>query len=303
MKRLFSRIISLLVLPFFVFGCARYHKPYVGVNPVNSQFERGRPFLPLDLFGHFISLPYDLLFWTNKYGNHNISPQTEAAITEFIQHYELTDVKVRINQWAPHKEIARLITNKHIAWPYKFLFFPSTLIVSIIARPFSGLIISDYFDPGSNTINIFSDEIPIALHEAGHAKDFAYQKFKGTYSLVRILPGVNLFQENIATDEALYYLEETKNYDELLRGYKILYPAYSTYIVSYISANPVALVGAIVGGHVMGRMKASDKEWQLRVEGKWNSNGSIENIPSDQIDLIDKHPEQSQTVKPAVAIR
>lgn len=199
---------------------------------------------------------------------------------EFIRNYGIVDVKVRINQWAPHKELGRLFSNPHIGWPYKILFFPSTLITSILGRPFGGLLISDYYDPGSNTINIFSDHPAIALHEAGHALDFSRKEWKGTYAMARVLPGVNLFQESVASEEALLYFEEKKHYDQLLDAYKILYPAYATYLVAYISSAPPAYIGAILIGHWAGRFKAHEKEWQLRTEGKLTETQRVPGILS-----------------------
>lgn len=261
----------LVIVSLIAQGCAytpRNYSPYVGVNPANDQFERGRPFAPLDLFGDLLSKIFQLAFWTRRYGNHRISTETEAEMEKFLNYHGITDVKVRLNQWAPHKELGRLITNKKIAWPYKIVFFPSTLIVSLIGRPFSGFLVSDYYDPGSNTINIFSDETVIALHESGHAYDFDKARYRGTYGLVRALPGINLIQEKTATDEALIYLEEKQQYGELLKGYKVLYPAYSTYAVSYLSASLVALIGAITIGHVVGRHKAAEKKKELQAAGK-----------------------------------
>ena len=264
----FRKTAILVSLAYFLSSCAGYHAPYSGVKQTNPQIERGMAVPPLDFMGDTLSKPLQLLFWTRKYGNHNISPETEKELEDFLAYYKLTDVKVRINQWAPHKEVGRLIVNKNIAWPYRIFFFPSTLIVSLLGRPLSGLLISDYYDPGSNTINIFSDEVPIVLHEAGHALDFSTQEFKGTYGLARALPGVNLVQESIATDEALHYMEETQKYGQLIRGYKVLYPAYATYAVSYLSSSIVAMVGAVTFGHILGRCKAKDKINDLRDEGK-----------------------------------
>lgn len=255
-------------------GCATMPPPYTGVNPENSQFERGMPFAPLDFFGDLLSKLPQLLFWNRRFGNHQISAETEKEIADFITHYEMTDVKVRINQWAPHKELARLVKNPHIAWPYKILYFPSTLIVSLIGRPLSGLLISDYYDPASNTIHIFSDHPAIALHEAGHALDFHRAEYKGTYALARMAPGVNLFQEGIATSEAMYYLEEREEYEELLDAYRILYPAYATYVISYISASPPAYIGAVILGHWVGRSAAADKRWKLETEGSLVQKGA-----------------------------
>ena len=260
--RRLSRCFAVGILLIYA-GCSSA-APYVGKNPENPQFERGRPFLPLDFFGDLISKPFQLLFWSRGYGNHRISPETEEALAKFLIYYQLTDVKVRINQWAPHKEIVRVFKNPHIAWPYKILFLPSTLISSLIGRPFSGLLMSDYYDPASNTVHIFSDEVSIALHEGSHAEDFASRKWKGTYALVRILPGINVFQEGVASDTVFYYLEAKGEYDQLLRSYRVLYPAYSTYIVSYISASPFALIGAIGVGHLIGQAHVHDKREELK---------------------------------------
>ncbi len=267
-RSFFALEVAYLLITALMAGCATTPPPYTGVNPANTQFERGIPVPPLDFAGDMLSKLPQLLLWNRKYGNHQISKETEQKLQDFLAHYELTSVKVRLNQWAPHKELARLVTNPNIGWPYKFLYFPSTLIVSLLARPLSGLLISDYFDPGSNTINIFSDDPAIALHEAGHALDFSRAQFKGTYALARMAPGVNLFQEGIATNEAMYYLEEEKQYKELIRAYKVLYPAYGTYAIAYISSAPPAYLGAILLGHWIGRSAAHDKEWQLRTEGK-----------------------------------
>ncbi|MDP3919207.1 MAG: hypothetical protein Q8R76_00145 [Candidatus Omnitrophota bacterium] len=249
MKKIIS---SYLLVVFLLTGCTTFYRPYAGLNPQNSQFERGHVFVPLDFLGDFLSKPFQLLFWSRGFGNHNISPATEQRLSEFLAFHGLQDVKVRLNQWAPHKEIGRLFINKNIAWPYKIIYFPSTLIASLIGRPLGGLVMSDYYDPGSNSINIVSDDIAIALHEGGHAADFASRRYKGSYGLLRILPGINVFQEAIASDEAFEYLEANKHYDELLRAYSVLYPAYATYISSYISSSPFALLGAIGIGHVIG---------------------------------------------------
>lgn len=264
--------LAIAFIPLLLAGCVSYHgSPYSGTNPQNQQFERGIDFPPLDYFGDLISKIHQLLFWNRHYGNHRVSAHTEQRIAEFLNYNELKDVKVRINQWAPHKEIARLITNKNIAWPYKILFFPSTLVVSTLGRPFSGLIFSDYYDPGSNTIHLFSDDVSIALHEAGHAFDFSIQKYKGSYALIRIFPGINLVQESNATEEAILYLENKGYYSELMDAPKTLYPAYSTYIASYISSSPVALVGAVGMGHWFGHLRSSDIEADLLAQKKITS--------------------------------
>jgi len=298
-----------MLVVFLLQGCIhtpQNYKPYVGVNPANEQFERGRPFAPLDWFGDLLSKIYQLAFWTRRYGNHRISVETEQEVERFLKYHGILDVKVRINQWAPHKEIMRLLKNKQIAWPYKIIFFPSTLIVSIIGRPFSGFLVSDYYDPGSNTINLFSDHPAIALHEAGHAYDFDKAEYRGTYGLIRILPGINLIQEKVATDEALVYLEEKKRYEDLLEAYKVLYPAYSTYAISYLSSSPIALVGALTVGHILGRSHSRRKEQSLIAKGEMPREQFVSQPAATGLNAAPSsassagEPSEEQSVHPAV---
>ncbi len=68
----------------------------------------------------------------------------------------------------------------------------------------------------------------------------------------------------------MFYLEEQKHYDQLIRSYKILYPAYATYAVAYLASSPIAYVGAITFGHIIGRYKAREKKEQLIVERRWD---------------------------------
>lgn len=46
----------------------------------------------------------------------------------------------------------------------------------------------------------------LSLHEAGHVHDLATRKYKGTYSALRLIPFVDLYQEYKATQETIGYL-------------------------------------------------------------------------------------------------
>ena len=107
-------------------------------------------------------------------------------------------------------------------------------------------------------MQIYSDLPSVALHEAGHVHDFNKRRYKGTYALVRLIPFVDLYQEFQATDEALTYLIETGERQEELAAYKILYPAYGSYVGGYFFILGGPLIGA-VGGHLWGRAKAHSR--------------------------------------------
>jgi len=158
------------------------------------------------------------------------------------------DVKVRINQWTPVGEFKRLAQNKRIEWYFRvFPGIPTTLFSSVTGRILGG----DHYNPYTNTINLFSDDPAIALHEAGHAKDFAENPAPGYYALGRFLPPVALTQEQVASDIAIQYLKDKKDRAGELHAYSTLYPAFGTYGGEYLGMPYGNYIGAGVG-HVLG---------------------------------------------------
>ncbi len=246
----------------------------LALTPTNStevsavqtpSIARGIPIPPLDFLASVLAIPTKLILWDWRYCNHKISKDTEAQLRDYINRNKLYDVKFRLNQANPIDETLRLFKNKNVGLPYRIIGFPFTFLYSATGRLIGGLILSDYYDPFSHTVHIFSDDIAIVLHEAGHAKDFQHRKWRGTYAMARMLPGFNLFQESIATDEALDYLKITNQRKEAVRSYKILYPAYASYVGSYLPAYPFGYLGAILGGHIYGRHRAHLLEEEFKL--------------------------------------
>jgi hypothetical protein len=127
-------------------------------------------------------------------------------------------------------------------------------------RIFAGFFGGDSYNPYTNTVAIYSDHSAVALHEAGHAEDFAARRFKGSYALLRLLPGVDLFQEFIATEKAIEYFVQTDNVPAELEAYAVLYPAFGTYVGGYYGTFvPFSQwIGACVG-HVWGQARVSSR--------------------------------------------
>jgi hypothetical protein len=227
------------------------------------DIERGTPVPPLDFLASFLAFPIKLLLWNRRYATHRISPETEQAVRNFIETYKLYGVKVRLNQWAPFQEMSRIAGNDAVGWPYRVLAFPFSFLTAATGRLLGGILFSDYYDPFSHTIHIFSDDAAIALHEAGHAKDYEKQEWRGTYALVRTFPGVNLAQELIATHEAFDYLELHGTDQERIRAPRVLYPAFATYAGSYLQGIPFAWAGALLGGHFYGWLRSKYKREEI----------------------------------------
>ena len=261
MKRAVAIGLSLLL----ACGCATT-VPYTGVGPY-PQLERGAPVAPVDFIGNVLSLPFKLLLWSWRFNLHSISPQTEETLIAYLEKEDLPafeDTKFRLNQYRPVQDLARLVKNRHVAWPYRLLLgFPLTLVFDVLlpGRLFPW---GDYYNPYTNTVHLYSDHPAVALHEAGHAHDFSEHRYKGSYAVLRLVPGVDLFQEYTASSKAIDYFIMTQDRLEELRAYRILYPAYGTYLGSYLLPYG-AFPGALVG-HIWGRLKAHTRAgyYQLR---------------------------------------
>jgi hypothetical protein len=244
-----------------------------------SQFERGRPNAWLDGFGHyFFSLPTKLVLLDWKVDNHDIPPEVEESLRAYLHANGLCRTKVRLNQYAPAGEWRRLFQNREMpaGWRYTlglfsvafYTVFPDRLLAGF---PFIGG--GDHYNPYTNTVSLYSGSRPIALHEGGHAKDFAdtaSRQTKGLYAGARAVPllglGVALWQEAIATNDALSWELATAGSRESKAGYRTLYPAYATYVggtaetaASFFVGGWVLYAiqyGTVVVGHVAGQTRA-----------------------------------------------
>jgi len=239
-----------------------------------DQIERGRPNAFLDGIGHYvISLPSKILLLRWDVNDHDVSFETEAALRAYLAANDLQNVKVRFNQYAPGGEWKRLARNRDVAafWRWTLGFLSTSLYTILPGRFFAGLLGGDNYNPYTNTINVYSDNLAVVLHEAGHAKDFAVKSnrhTRGLYAAVRILPLVPLWQEGVATTDAISYLYELDDVPGRKTAYRTLYPAYGTYVGAvggeygrFLPLGPgwvgyAIAYGPVVLGHVAGQSRA-----------------------------------------------
>ncbi len=250
-----------IVIAVTLTGCAGT-VPYTGQGP-HPQISRGKPNVVIDTIGNVFALPAKIILLNVKMDNHMVSAATEDELVRFIEWPKTRSAGTHfsLNEYNPGLAFSRLVHNRKVAWPYRLLLgLPTTLITDVLlpGRLFAGLIGGDMYNPFTDTVQIYSDLPVVALHETGHVNDFNRKKYKGTYALLRIIPGVDLYQEYKATDAALVYLTEVGERDQEIEGYKILYPAYGTYIGNYMFIPGGPLIGAVLG-HIVGRTKAATK--------------------------------------------
>jgi hypothetical protein len=254
-------------------GCATVPYRYgVGIEapdtlqlrPGEPQVERGRPNSLVDGVGWVFGIPSKVLLLDRRMDNHDISRDTETALCAYLATNSLRNVKVRLNRWDPADEWGRLFRNRAVGWGWRYTFgvVEALRYTLVPGRLFSGLLAaSDHFNPLTNTINLYSDHPAVALHEGAHAKDSAGRTYKGTYAFVMSLPVLALWPETLATGDAIGYLRAEKQTQREKKAYAILYPAYATYVggaVSSFAGTDWYTVAAVVPGHIVGRIKASE---------------------------------------------
>ncbi len=248
--------ILILGLLFTHSGCATMsgdelaEKGYRG----DAQIKTGIRFIPLDWLGNLTGVVNKIIIFNWRVNRHRITEDTREAVRAYLNaHPELGDINVQLNRWAPVDAMKRLFTNQRVGWPYRFTIgFFSTLIYDVVWP--QRLMGADRYNPFTHEVYLYSDLPSIALHELGHAKDFAWRRHKGSYAMSRLVPFVDLYQEYKATGEAISFAQKTGHLEQELECYKVLYPAYGTYVGGYFFG-----FGSVAGalfGHIIGRAEA-----------------------------------------------
>jgi len=265
-KRAHQAIAVFLCLSLGMAGCAVLKTDEYAQFGYKGQAEtkEGQRVLPIDWLGNFFGAFSKLILWNWKVDRHHIQADTQEVVAQYLRAHEdtLGNVLVQLNRYAPQDSWGRLFQNKGVQWPYRyFLGIFSVLILDTLlpGRIFGG----DRYDPFTHTVHLYSDLPSIALHELGHAEDFAERRYRGSYALFRIVPFADLYQERKATDFAFQYVRSEKMYSTEIESYKVLYPAYGTYVGSYLFSFGIV---ALIVGHIWGRSEAHGLEKRIAIK-------------------------------------
>lgn len=257
-----------LVLSIALCGCTA-----TGIRHVTSctpcdlpdQIERGRPHQGLDAVGWVVGVPEKILLWNSRVNNHQISPQTEEQLRTYLASQGLVDVKVRLNQYAPREEWRRLRENNRIGAGWRYTIGTVSLLgyTLIPGRVFGG----DWYNPYTNTVNVYSDVPAIGMEEASYAWDVGQRRYPGTYAFFQGFPILNMWHHSLATSKTLDYLEHSGTPGQVREAYHVLYPRYGMLAGNAVSGVvgagtiPSAIeLGGLVVGHAAGRYQGSRVE-------------------------------------------
>lgn len=225
----------------------------------SSQIQRGQERPVIDAVGWIVGIPNKILLWDCRVDNHSISQQTETELATYLEQNGLETVCVRLNQYRPLEDWRRLVHNDSVGPLWRLTLGSMSVLGETVfpGRIFGG----DHYNPFTDTIHIYSDIPAVALHEGGHAKDFARRKWKGTYAFVYLLPLVPLYHESVASSDVFAYLELQGTPEDRAAAARILYPAYGTYVGTAAgnfipSAGGPLYYGSLLAGHAVGRYQA-----------------------------------------------
>lgn len=264
----------LLALLAFTSGCASTYYTYGtdGVDEndgdsrvVDKQFIVGKPNKVLDASDWYWpgSLLAKLILWNHKIDSHEISDETIETMRLYMDRNRLEDVQVLVNTYKPGVQWSRTFQNKEVGagWRYTLGILSAIQYTILPGRFFGG----DHYNPYSNTISIYSDLPAVALHEAAHAKDTNSRQNKGLYSALYIIPGVPLYHEAVASGDTLSYLHENCDLDGEKEAYRVLHPAYSTYVGSTLATyaqSPELALYAVLPGHLTGAIGSANTKYK-----------------------------------------
>ncbi|MCA9033576.1 MAG: hypothetical protein KDA91_00540 [Planctomycetaceae bacterium] len=265
------------------------------------QIERGEPNVVVDSVGWVFGIPNKILLFDRRVENHNIDQQTETAIAGYLAQNELSSVKVRLNQYRPGDDWKRLVANKSVGAGWKYTLGTMSVLGETL---FPGRLIGgDHFNPFTNTIHLYSNIPSIAYHEGGHAKDFAKREWKGTYAAAYLIPGVSLYHERLATQDAIDYVTVNGDRGQQKEAYEILYPAYGSYVGNVISGYiPFGYVGGVIGGHIAGRIKSRNlpnSDQRSLYSQSWQSEAVSPNSSDHAVLRVSQEVEHPPTTRSA----
>lgn len=244
--------IVILVVFLTSSGCASFNAfdrtERIADSNVPISIVRGKPNRVVDSVGRFLGIPNRLAILDRRIDSHDISAETESELAGYMVENGLNEVLVRVNQYDPVGEWKRLLTNQRIrpVWRWTFGTFETLKYTFLPGRLLGG----DWYNPFTDTINLYSDLPEIAISEAAYAVDVRNRLNPGAYSAIKEIPFVGLTHDTVSTESTLAYFEQLDDPERYEQARKILIPNYGAdwggQVASFLPYGTV--IGRIAGG-------------------------------------------------------
>jgi len=198
--------------------------------------------------GWIESIDEKIMFGSTKWGRRPSQETVDQVVKNVEQNEYLKNATIRFDHAAPITDTLRLFTDKRLKEEVplymRWLSVPETLIGGFLSYLFR----QDHYNAATHTVHVYSDIPAIALHEVGHADNYAGKyHFRLPYAVLGSIPIIGLIQEGIASKYAHQYLPESQKY----QTGRFLFPAFGTYIGA---ATGIGIIPGLIGGHIVGAL-------------------------------------------------
>jgi hypothetical protein len=223
------------------------------------QIVQGQPNKVVDGAGWVLGIPHKIILWDRRVDNHKVREETVSEVAQFADAYQLKDVCVRVNQYAPVDEWKRLTQNDRVSPGWRYTMGTLSLIgYTLLPGRLFG---RDDYNPYTNSVYVYSDIPALGMEAAAYAKDVQSRQYPGTYAAANSLPLVSIWHETINTQDTLAYLESNGNDRQQQEGVRVLYPNYGASVGgaldSSIGVGPILEISGAIIGHASGVYRAS----------------------------------------------
>ena len=221
----------------------------------------------------------------HKPKRHEISIDTEQAVTTYLAKNGLESVYVCVNEYDPAGEWRRLKANQRISPVWRYSFGVLSLAgYTLFPEP---VVCANRYNAFTNRLSVNVDEPLDILYAAACAKDVSTQPMPGTYAVISFVPGLSIISGIRATNEVVCYSRDQSDWEIEREAYRRLYPRIgmesSTMAILLL---PVWWEGALVGlggsaiGHLAGRYVESQR--QLERDDAKEQTDQIANEPGHE---------------------
>ena len=233
-------------------GCASFNAfertDRIADSQVPLSIVHGKPNRVVDSVGRLLGIPNRLAILDRRIDNHDISIETESELSNYMVANGLNETLVRVNQYDPIGEWKRLLTNRRIrpVWRFTFGSYDTLKYTFLPGRLLGG----DWYNPFTDTINLYSDLPEIAISEAAYAVDVRTRLNPGAYSALKEIPFVGLSHETTSTETTLAHFESLDDPERYEQARNVLIPNYGAdwggQVAAFLPYGTV--IGRIVGG-------------------------------------------------------
>lgn len=193
----------------------------------------------IDRLRDFFTIPHKLMLWNKTIGSGELKEDSEKVVRAFLAENDVTSTHISINEYNPKLIWQRVYQNDKTSFLSKITVGNlNALIYTVTLGRLTGGT-GDGYDPMSDTLILYSDNLDAALRESGIAADQAEKNRKhkvptGLYTLGRYIFPVALYLDASAASKVFDFNETFGSAERVRDTYALIIPSFGTYLAATI---------------------------------------------------------------------